>query len=92
MNKKQLLCSKIIAVWDELCKHKPNIVPDAKALRYSFTVNKNKLLTLSVMELKIMEKYVYSHFQKKDINAEETLADIGLWTFSECDDDLVVKH
>jgi hypothetical protein len=92
MNKKQLLCAKIIAVWDELCRHKPTIIQDAKHLSYSFIVNENKLLTLSLTELKLMEKYVYSHFQKKNINAEEAMADIGSWTFTECDDSLLIEE
>ena len=92
MNKKQLLCAKIIAVWDELCRHKPTIIQDAKTLRYSFIVNENKLLTLSVMELKLMGKYVCSHFQKKNINAEEAMSDIGMWTFTECDDSLLIEE
>ncbi len=90
MDKKQSLCAKIIAAWDELCCYEPAIIQDAKTLTYSFIVNKNKLLTLSVMELKCMERYVYSHFQKKNINAEEALSDIGLWAFSECDDSLLM--
>ena len=73
---------KIDLAWDELCRHKPTIVQNPKALKYSFVdENKAVLLMLSIKELKLMGRDVYSHFLKKEINAEVAMGDIGLWAY-----------
>jgi hypothetical protein len=92
MTQKQVLCSRVISVWDELCRHEPQIVSEAKALQYSFVVNKKKLLTFSLVDLRCMGIKVCSHFQKKDIKAEDAMADIGTWAFTECDDSILKRH
>ena len=89
--KRQRLCEKVMLVWGELCSNEPIIISDAKNLRYSFIVGGEKLLTLSLKELMLMDRYVWLHFQKSDICFEDTLADIGMWTFTSADDDLVIR-
>lgn len=91
IDKKQQLCQKIIASWDEMCCNKPDIVSSAKTLQYFFVnEDKKKLLTLSLKELMCMDRDTYFHFQKKNINAEDAMAAIGLWAFRECDDSYIL--
>ena len=88
VNSEDVLKKKICNVWDDLATHKITIVDKPLEHCYSFiNENKEELLSLSIVDLKTMNKNVRKNFTSNidkniDENFNKILGDLGTWTYN----------